>query len=144
MTTGCPLCHIGSVPEQKVILENDHCVFLQMPQPVLIGSGLIAPKSHRETVFDQAPEEWYDTFDLLRRGKALLDEAYQPDGYNVGWNCGSVAGQHVFHAHLHFIPRFADEPLAVTCIRGSPSSNRPSAKCLKRQALRLRIRCCAA
>ena len=40
-----------------------------------------------------------------------------PDGSNVGWNCGRVGGQEVFHAHLHVIPRFRQEPLAGHGIR---------------------------
>lgn len=95
---------------------------------MLPGSGLIVPKAHRETVFDLTPEEWRDTNDLLQRVKALLDAEYAPDGYNVGWNAGAAAGQHVFHAHLHVIPRFADEPLAGKGIRHwlkQPENRRP-------------------
>ncbi|MCQ6277061.1 HIT family protein [Bacillus sp. V3B] len=29
-----------------------------------------------------------------------MDEHYQPDGYNIGVNCGEVAGQTIFHVHL--------------------------------------------
>jgi histidine triad (HIT) family protein len=47
----------------------------------------------------------------------LIDQLHHPDGYNVGWNCGSVGGQEVFHAHLHVIPRYRDEPLAGRGIR---------------------------
>ena len=35
----------------------------------------------------------------------------------MGWNCGAVAGQTVFHAHLHVIPRYAGEPYAGKGIR---------------------------
>jgi diadenosine tetraphosphate (Ap4A) HIT family hydrolase len=31
------------------------------------------------------------------------------DGFNIGWNCGETAGQTVFHAHCHLIPRKADD-----------------------------------
>jgi histidine triad (HIT) family protein len=47
----------------------------------------------------------------------LMDAELSPDGYNVGWNCGRVGGQEVFHAHLHVIPRFRQEPLAGQGIR---------------------------
>ena len=42
---------------------------------------------------------------------------FAPDGYNVGWNCGATGGQEVFHAHLHVLPRFVQEPLAGKGIR---------------------------
>jgi histidine triad (HIT) family protein len=78
---------------------------------------MIVPKEHRETVFDLNNDEISDTFVLLKSVKAYLDEKYEPDGYNVGWNCYAVGGQTVFHAHFHVIPRFKNEPLAGKGIR---------------------------
>ena len=47
----------------------------------------------------------------------VQDECFAPDGYNVGWNCGAIAGQSIAHAHLHVMPRFRQEPLAGKGIR---------------------------
>ncbi|MCH1640139.1 HIT domain-containing protein [Paenibacillus timonensis] len=54
---------------------------------------------------------------MLHTVKEYIDVRYHPDGYNIGWNCGAVGGQHIFHAHLHVIPRFRDEPMAGKGIR---------------------------
>ena len=113
----CPFCYLEHNERQLVVLENEHCQFLQEPQEVLIGSGIIIPKEHRETVFDLTEDEWTATFSLLKQVKELLNAEYEPQGYNIGWNSGSVAGQEVFHAHLHVIPRYADEPLSGKGIR---------------------------
>jgi histidine triad (HIT) family protein len=78
---------------------------------------MIIPKEHRVTPFDLSDEEWAATKELMSKAKFYIDEKYNPDGYNVGWNCGDVGGQHVFHSHLHIIPRYADEPLAGHGIR---------------------------
>ena len=112
----CPFCPPALDPAQ-VILQNTHCLFLQQPEPVLVGSGLVVPRQHRETVFDLTADEWQATFSLLQQVKALLDRQYAPDGYNIGWNCSRVGGQEVFHAHLHVIPRYRDEPFAGKGIR---------------------------
>lgn len=103
--------------EAQVVLDNRECLFLQQPQTVLVGSGLIIPRAHRETVFDLTDAEWASTLFLLKKVQKLLDAKYHPQGYNVGWNCGRVGGQEVFHAHLHVIPRFVDEPYAGKGIR---------------------------
>ncbi len=113
----CPLCYLESNLDTKIILENKHCLFIQNTQKVLIGSGLIIPKKHRDNVFDLTKEEWIATYDLLKEAKKYLDNIYSPDGYNVGWNVGRVGGQEIFHVHLHIIPRFKDEPLAGKGIR---------------------------
>lgn len=113
----CPFCHLEIIKDQEVILQNEKCMFIQVPQDVLIGSGLIVPISHRENVFDLTEDEWNATFSLLNEVKAYLDERLSPDGYNVGWNSSPSAGQHIMHAHLHVIPRFKDELYAGKGIR---------------------------
>jgi diadenosine tetraphosphate (Ap4A) HIT family hydrolase len=107
-------------PEQygKVVLENGLCFFLQEDVgETLPGSGMIIPKEPRATVFDLTPEDFMATYDLLQKVKAHLDATLKPDGYNVGWNVLPVGGQHVPQAHLHVIPRFADERYAGRGIR---------------------------
>ena len=112
----CPFCN-HLIKRTEIVMENDLCVFLQREETVLTGSGLIIPRTHRETVFDLTPAEWSATYEIVHQIKILLDRTYQPDGYNLGWNCGEVGGQEVFHAHLHIIPRYKDEPLAGKGIR---------------------------
>ena len=112
----CPFCQHNLEPEQ-IVLMNTHCLFIQRDEPVLTGSGLIIPKIHRQDVFDLSSDEIRATFELLQEVKILLDRQYHPDGYNIGWNSGQAAGQEIFHAHLHVIPRFSDEPYAGRGIR---------------------------
>lgn len=113
----CLFCSIEKDLEQRVVLSNKYCMFLQKPQEVLIGSGVIVSKEHRETVFDLSKDEWNSIFELLKEVKVYLDKQYNPQGYNIGWNVGSVGGQDIFHAHLHIIPRYKEEPLAGKGIR---------------------------
>jgi diadenosine tetraphosphate (Ap4A) HIT family hydrolase len=55
--TDCLFCSIENDLEQKIIISNEYCMFLQKPQEVLIGSGVIIPKEHRETLFDLYEDE---------------------------------------------------------------------------------------
>jgi histidine triad (HIT) family protein len=114
----CPYCPVRE-PEQKIVLENDLALFIQDEryQGALKYSGVIVPIRHRETVFEMSDEELAATFHLLSRVRQWMEDRYSPDGYNIGWNCGRVGGQEVFHAHLHVIPRFRQEPLAGKGIR---------------------------
>lgn len=115
----CPFCAPRLEQEQRVVLSNDHCLLLEWRErQVALGDALLlVPRDHRPTVFDLTPEEWAATHELLGRAKDHLDRHAAPDGYNVGWNCGRVGGQDIFHAHLHVIPRHRDEPLAGQGIR---------------------------
>ena len=114
----CLFCDYENNPKQKVLFENAFCVCLDNYfEEVLVDSCVIIPRAHKVTVFDLSHEEWEATKQLIDKTKRYLDEKYKPDGYNVGWNCGSVGGQCIFHAHLHIIPRYADEPRAGAGIR---------------------------
>ena len=112
----CPFCP-PQVNDNVILLENELNLFIDLRHSVLQGSGIIVPRAHRESAFDLTEEEAVSTFSLLTEAKALLDVEYDPQGYNLGWNCGAVAGQTVFHAHLHVIPRYASEPYAGKGIR---------------------------
>lgn len=122
----CPYCPV--VAPARVVLESSLSRFVidERFQGALKHSGVIVPVAHRVTVFDLTAAELADTFVLLGRVKAWMDLEFSPDGYNIGWNAGAVAGQEVFHAHLHVIPRFAVEPLAGKGIRSllKSSANR--------------------
>ncbi|WP_075036787.1 HIT family protein [Halobacillus dabanensis] len=113
----CILCSPELDEEQEIVFENDSCYFVKKEQRILKGSGLIVPKSHKVTVFDLSEKEWKDTQDLIHQVKSWLEETMAPDGYNIGYNCYETGGQHIFHAHMHIIPRFNDEPHAGKGIR---------------------------
>ena len=95
--------------------ENDTMVAVKsnnLKNNTLIGSYVIIPKSEVGSPFELTEKEWADSKDLMQKVKEYVDKKYSPDGYNIGWNVGKVAGQSVAHAHMHIIPRCADEPYA--------------------------------
>jgi histidine triad (HIT) family protein len=114
----CPYCVITD-PEARVLFRNEHVLYIEDVrfQGALKHSGVIVPIQHRPTVFDLTEEEVLATFRLLAEVKRWMDETFQPAGYNIGWNCGAAGGQQLFHAHMHVIPRFNEEPLAGQGIR---------------------------
>ena len=100
--------------------ENDTMIGVRsnnLKNNTLIGSYVIIPKSQISSPFDLTQKEWNDTFLLMNEIKSYLDSKYKPDGYNLGWNVGKVAGQEISHAHFHIIPRYNDEPYAGKGIR---------------------------
>ena len=117
--TDCPFCNWADDPDQRLVSRRESVLFLQnfRQQGPLFGSGVIIPVRHAETVFDLTSDEVSESFQLLAEVKQWMDATYQPQGYNVGWNCGAVGGQGVMHAHMHVIPRFAQEPYAGRGIR---------------------------
>lgn len=74
--------------------------------PVSEGHSLVIPKRHVSTIWELTTEEYADVFDLVRQVKDIIQNKFAPQGMNVGVNCGEAAGQTVFHAHIHVIPRY--------------------------------------
>ena len=100
--------------------ENDSMVAVRsnnLKNNTLIGSYVVIPKTQVGSPFELSEKEWSDTQSLMKEIKDYLDKKYKPDGYNIGWNVGSAAGQEVAHAHMHIIPRYNDEPYAGKGIR---------------------------
>ena len=67
----------GTIMETRTGLGYDVHRFAE--GDALPGSGIMGPKTHRESPFDLTPEEWADTHVLLGRAKAHLDEHLRPD-----------------------------------------------------------------
>ena len=74
--------------------------------PVTQRHMLIIPCRHTEDYFSMTSTEKQHAEELLRvlRSK-ILQEDPSVKGFNIGMNCGEVAGQTVMHAHIHLIPR---------------------------------------
>lgn len=88
------------------VASNDLAFALRDRFPVSPGHTLIVPKRLVPTWFEATKEEQRALMDLVELVKRALDDELHPDGYNVGFNAGAVAGQTVMHLHVHVIPRF--------------------------------------
>ena len=103
---GCVFCALSSTSSTEILAENDLFRAIFDRNPVSQGHALIISKRHVTNIFEASPEEMVGIGDLLNLVKKQLDERYHPDGYNVVVNVGSVAGQTIFHLHVHVIPRY--------------------------------------
>ena len=103
MTKPCPFCTLA--PE-RIIDSNEFGVTIRDGFPVSPGHTLVIPKRHIGSWFAISNEEQLGLLDLLAKAKVVLQEQFNPDGYNIGINDGPAAGQTVPHLHMHLIPRY--------------------------------------
>lgn len=96
-------------PDRELIAQTSLSMAFFDRFAVAKGHALIVPRRHLATIWDMSDEEYADAFALVRTLKALLSKQFEPDGFNVGVNCGEAAGQSVWHAHIHVIPRYAGD-----------------------------------
>jgi len=102
----CPFCNLD---KSRIILANDHAIAFHDGFPVTPGHTLIVPKRHIASFFEATREEQTALYDLLAETRHNLQEERSPDGFNIGINDGSAAGQTVMHLHIHLIPRYAGD-----------------------------------
>lgn len=104
MDNNCPFCSAES--ERDLIASSSLSIAFFDGFPVSPGHALIIPKRHISSFFDLSKEEQLDLLNLTDRVKRIVEERYNPDGFNIGINVGEAAGQSIFHVHLHLIPRY--------------------------------------
>ncbi|MBP2146290.1 diadenosine tetraphosphate (Ap4A) HIT family hydrolase [Methanofollis sp. W23] len=102
----CPFCDPLA---DEVVARNDLAYARPDRYPVSPGHLLIVPFRHVPTYFEATAGEQAALLDLVARCRPLIEEAYHPDGYNLGINVGAAAGQTVPHLHLHLIPRYVGD-----------------------------------
>ena len=99
---GCVFCDID---HSKITNQNTLAYVTPDKFPVTKGHTLIIPKRHVTDYFGLSESEITAINSLIFKKKEKLSLDITIEGYNIGVNCGKVAGQTVFHCHIHLIPR---------------------------------------
>ena len=95
-----------SINNKDFLLENELAVARFDDFPVNNGHLEVITKRHVKDWWQTTLEEKIAIFNLLDEAKKIIDERYNPDGYNIGMNLGEKAGQSIMHLHVHLIPRY--------------------------------------
>lgn len=93
----------------RVILANDTAIAFYDAFPLSKGHALVVPRVPVVSLFELDRDTQAAVWDTVRQTRELIEEKYAPDGFNIGVNDGKAAGQTVPHAHVHVIPRYADD-----------------------------------
>lgn len=100
------MCIFCDKKDEEILFENEYAKAFYDHFPVNKGHILIVPKEHKEDYFELDEDEKHCIDELICEGRHFLEEEYGAEAFNIGWNCGEDAGQTVFHAHCHLIPRY--------------------------------------
>ena len=109
MKDNCIFCKIigGEIPSSTIFEDEDFKVILDI-NPSAKGHALILPKQHYANLYELPEELAAKAMGLAKKLAAHMTEKLDCDGLNLLQNNGAVAGQTVFHFHLHLIPRYKD------------------------------------
>lgn len=106
----CIFCKLanGDIPTRTIYEDESFRVFLDAA-PATKGHALIVPKDHAANLYELPDETAAKTLVLAKKMATHMTEKLGCDGFNIVQNNGEIAGQTVFHFHMHLIPRYKDD-----------------------------------
>jgi histidine triad (HIT) family protein len=113
--TNCVFCRIVArqIPA-TVVHEDEHTLaFMDLGQ-VNPGHVLVAAKAHVENVFGLKEQQIAAISATMLRVARAIRDAFAPHGLSVYQANGSAAGQTIFHYHVHLVPRYDGDGMALT------------------------------
>jgi ATP adenylyltransferase len=109
---GCLFCLAaeGDDDERLVVHRGGSAFVLLNRFPYASGHLMVAPLRHEGDFAALEDDEIVEIHRLAAQGIGALAQTYAPQGYNLGWNLGRVAGAGVVeHVHLHVVPRWVGD-----------------------------------
>ena len=106
----CIFCKLANkdIPT-NIIYEDDRFTVILDASPATKGHALILPKYHAAHIYELPDEDASAVFVLAKKLATKMTEILHCDGFNIVQNNGEVAGQTVFHFHMHLIPRYLND-----------------------------------
>ena len=103
----CIFCKIsaGEIPSNTIYEDEEFRVILDLA-PASKGHALIIPKEHAADIYEIEEELAGRAMKLAKRMEVHMTEVLGCEGFNILQNNHEVAGQTVFHFHMHLIPRY--------------------------------------
>ena len=110
---GCVFCRaIESEDDESalVVHRGSQATVILNKYPYASGHFMVAPNRHVGEFGELSDDEALEAHRLAQCGIGAVAQVYEPQGYNVGWNLGRIAGAGVVdHVHLHVVPRWAGD-----------------------------------
>lgn len=95
----------------EVVYENDFALAILDIRPIHYGHTLVIPKVHCRDFLGLPKQYHAGVLEAAQTVAAATVRALSLEGFNVFSNNGGVAGQSVFHFHLHVTPRYRDDQI---------------------------------
>ena len=106
LMSDCPFCH---PTDEAIVGRNENITILWDSFPISPGRALVTPLRHAASWSDLTQDEKIAMFDGIETAQKEIEKQHSPDGYNIGINDGTAAGQTIMHVHLHVVPRYAGD-----------------------------------
>jgi ATP adenylyltransferase len=110
-TAECVFCDAGAAEAHELVVASRPLAFVILNLfPYNNGHLMVVPRRHIASLAALSQDELSELMSLTRDAEIALNEAYQPQGINVGINLGRPAGAGIVdHIHIHLVPRWTGD-----------------------------------
>lgn len=110
----CIFCKLaaGELPSSTVYEDKEFRAIMDI-SPASKGHVIIIPKDHADNIFEIEDELASKILIVAKKIAAAMKDELHCDGVNILQNNGEVAGQTVFHLHVHVIPRYKNDDVTI-------------------------------
>jgi histidine triad (HIT) family protein len=117
MDANCEFCQIAAGDRSAHVLHEDERTIAFLDEnPAVTGHSLVVPKTHEDDVVLIDESASAAVFETVRTVARALKTTLEPTGFSVFHTSGPLVGT-VDHAHVHLVPRFADDEVALSLSR---------------------------
>lgn len=110
----CLFCRIvAGAADALIVDEDEHTLAFLDVAPATEGHTLVVPKRHARDLLTIGDEDATAVMRAVRMVARMLDDSLSPDGITLFQANGAVGWQHVFHLHVHVVPRWNDDALTT-------------------------------
>lgn len=111
----CIFCKIigGEIPSNTIYEDDEFKVILDA-SPASKGHALILPKEHYADIYEIDEKTAGHAMQLAKKLAKHMTDVLKCDGFNIVQNNHEIAGQTVFHFHMHLIPRYKEDNVGIT------------------------------
>lgn len=116
----CIFCKIanGEIPSYTLYEDDKFRVIMDIG-PASKGHAILLPKEHFENIFSLSDDYAGHALIVAKKVASAMQKVSNCDGFNILQNNGELAGQTVFHFHIHLIPRYNNDTVNIKWNPGS-------------------------
>ncbi len=104
---GCIFCKPEDDPDPLIIYRGDECYAIMNRFPYAGGHCMVVPYRHCGELSQLTDSESLESVQIAQQLTRVITDCMHADGFNIGYNLGSVAGAgFADHLHLHIVPRW--------------------------------------
>jgi len=122
-STKCIFCHAADCADgdENLIVRRAQLAYVILNRyPYTSGHVMVVPYSHKPSLASLEKPILAEIMQLINESLCTIEALYNPEGFNVGANIGSIAGAGVAeHVHFHVVPRWGGDTNFMTAVGGT-------------------------